>query len=93
MASSELLIQTYDHHGGVVMRCRRCWGLVIVETLAFPTACAKESQTARCVNCGWIEDPVMRTNRLANSDQRGIIPAVSRSRRSPGRRSGEMPVC
>jgi hypothetical protein len=74
------------------MRCQRCWGLVIVETPAFPAACAEEFLTARCLNCGWIEDPVMRANRLANSDQSGIIPAVARSPRLPGRRSAEMPT-
>jgi hypothetical protein len=47
---------------------------------------------SRCLNCGWIEDPVMRANRLANSDQSGIIPAVARSPRLPGRRSAEMPT-
>lgn len=55
------------------MRCRRCWGLVIVETSSFTYACTEESQTARCVNCGWIEDPVMRANRLAGSHQDDII--------------------
>lgn len=74
------------------MRCQRCWGLVVVETSWCPNACAEETQTARCVNCGWIEDPVMRANRLANSDQRNIVPIVSRSPRLPGRRSAEMPA-
>lgn len=55
------------------MRCRRCWGLVIAETSSFTYACTEESQTARCVNCGWIEDPVMRANRLAGSHQDDII--------------------
>ena len=59
------------------MRCRRCWGLVIVETLPFTEA----SQTVRCVNCGWVEDPVMRTNRLTSSDRDEIIPTVIQSRR------------
>ena len=55
------------------MRCRRCWGLVIVETSPFTDTCTEASQTARCVNCGWIEDPVMRANRLAGSHQDDII--------------------
>ncbi len=74
------------------MRCRRCWGLVIVETPAFPTVCAEEFLTARCVNCGWVEDPVMRANRRANSDGGGIIPDVARSRRLSESRSAEMPA-
>lgn len=75
------------------MRCRRCWGLVIVESSPCSDARAEDCLTVRCVNCGWIEDPVMRANRLANSDQRGIILTVSRSPRLPGRRSAEVPVC
>jgi hypothetical protein len=63
------------------MRCRRCWGLVIVETSPFTYVCTEALQTARCVNCGWIEDPVMRTNRLTSSRRDEIIPAVAQSRR------------
>lgn len=63
------------------MRCRRCWGLAIVETSPFTDACTEESQTTRCVNCGWIEDPVIRANRLASSGRDEIIPAVIQSRR------------
>jgi len=63
------------------MRCRRCWGLVIVETSPFTDECTEASQTVRCVNCGWVEDPVMRTNRLTSSGRDEIIPTVIQSRR------------
>lgn len=62
------------------MRCRRCWGLVIVETPPFTDECTEASQTVRCVNCGWVEDPVMRTNRLTSNRQDKIIPTVIQSR-------------
>ena len=61
------------------MRCPRCWGLVVVETSPFTDACTEASQAARCVNCGWIEDSVMRTNRLTSSDRDETTPAVIQS--------------
>jgi hypothetical protein len=62
------------------MRCQRCWGLVIVETPPFTDECTETSQTVRCVNCGWVEDPVMRTNRLTSNRRDKIIPTVIQSR-------------
>ena len=62
------------------MRCRRCLGFVIVETPPFTDECTEASRTVRCVNCGWVEDPVMRINRLASNRGDTIIPTVIQSR-------------
>ncbi len=47
------------------MACRRCGGFAVVETLWDGAAGAGHLQVpqTRCVNCGWIEDPVIRANR------------------------------
>ncbi len=48
------------------MLCTRCSGLVVVETFCDlrEEISRAEFQGSRCLNCGWIEDPVIRANRL-----------------------------
>lgn len=47
------------------MACRRCGGLVVVETVCDLCDLGEEAnRMSRCVNCGCIEDPVIRANRL-----------------------------
>lgn len=68
------------------MTCARCRGFVIIDgNFWLGEEYEPEAFLPRhCVNCGWMEDPVMRANRLAGSHQDGLIPAVARSRRLLG---------
>ena len=47
------------------MACVRCGGFVIIDRYARPgkEIDSREVPQAHCVNCGWIEDPVIRANR------------------------------
>jgi hypothetical protein len=47
------------------MTCVRCGGFVIIDRYAWPEneIDSREVPQTRCVNCGWIEDPVIRENR------------------------------
>ena len=47
------------------MTCVRCGGFVIIDRYAWPgeEIESREAPHAHCVNCGWIEDPVIRENR------------------------------
>lgn len=46
------------------MRCERCGGLVILEGFSGPREDASSMwSAARCINCGCIEDAVVRSNR------------------------------
>jgi len=47
------------------MTCVRCGGFVIIDRYAWPEneIDSQEVPQAHCVNCGWIEDPVIRDNR------------------------------
>ena len=47
------------------MTCVRCGGFVIIDRYAWPgkEIDSREVPQAHCVNCGWIEDPVIRENR------------------------------
>lgn len=47
------------------MTCVRCGGFVIIDGYAWPgeEIDSREVPQAHCVNCGWIEDPVIRANR------------------------------
>lgn len=47
------------------MRCRRCGGLVVVEQLydLQEEGSRMHCRGSRCVNCGCIDDPVIRANR------------------------------
>lgn len=48
------------------MRCKRCSGLMVVEPIydATGSPMSGEPQSARCLNCGNIEDDVICINRL-----------------------------
>jgi hypothetical protein len=47
------------------MVCRRCKGLLVYEYLGDLTAeTSCTSPATRCINCGYIEDSVVRANRL-----------------------------
>lgn len=47
------------------MTCVRCGGFVIIDRYAWPgkEIDSWEVPQAHCVNCGWVEDPVIRANR------------------------------
>jgi hypothetical protein len=48
------------------MACRRCGGLVVVEWFydLHEEASRMHCRGSRCVNCGCIDDPIIRANRL-----------------------------
>ena len=57
------------------MRCQRCRGLLVRETFGDLNVEINPLCTAtRCVNCGCIEDAVVRTNRFRNSVRTRVIP-------------------
>lgn len=52
------------------MICQRCRGLLvheILDELSFKTG--RLSTVTRCINCGCIEDAVVRANRVRRSDR------------------------
>jgi hypothetical protein len=54
------------------MSCTRCGGTVVMEGFSDEKSSNVEFQGARCLNCGHIDDPVIRANR--------VQPALQRSR-------------
>lgn len=52
------------------MTCHRCRGLLVNDQSAFITHYDLRAEsgftgsTLRCINCGYVEDPVVRANRL-----------------------------
>jgi len=54
----------------VSMTCHRCRGLLVNDQSAFITHYDLRAEsgfvgsTLRCINCGYVEDPVVRANRL-----------------------------
>ena len=57
------------------MLCHRCRGLLVRETfgdLREEAGCM--SPATRCINCGYIEDSVVRTNRLHPSGAKRVAP-------------------
>ena len=57
------------------MRCQRCRGLLVRETFGDLNVETNPLCTAtRCVNCGCIEDAVVRTNRFRHSVRARVIP-------------------
>jgi hypothetical protein len=47
------------------MRCHRCRGLLVYEILSdLREEAGCMNPTTRCINCGYIEDSVVRANRL-----------------------------
>jgi len=57
------------------MRCGRCSGLMVVESISNATGSgiSGEAQSTRCLNCGNMEDAVIFTNRL---EPRSISDAI-----------------
>jgi hypothetical protein len=58
------------------MSCLRCGGFAVVETMWDGEAGAGHlwvPQT-RCINCGWIEDPVIRANRRSPPTSNRLAP-------------------
>lgn len=57
------------------MRCQRCRGLLVRETVDDPNIETHSLYSAtRCINCGCIEDAVIRANRFHRSERTRVIP-------------------
>lgn len=57
------------------MRCQRCQGLLVCETFDDLNIETDFLYTAtRCINCGCIEDTVIRANRFHSSERTRVIP-------------------
>ena len=57
------------------MVCQRCRGLLVCETfddLSSGTDCLYRA--TRCINCGCIEDAVVRANRVRRSENMRVTP-------------------
>jgi hypothetical protein len=59
------------------MFCQRCRGLLVRETFddLREGPCCKGLAT-RCINCGYLEDSVMRTNRLCPPAVKRAVPRM-----------------
>lgn len=58
------------------MRCQRCRGLLVRETFEDLNIENNSLGTAtRCINCGCIEDAVVRANRFHRSARMRVIPS------------------
>ncbi len=64
------------------MSCQRCGGLMIVESCCYlmEAESHKEIGTTRCLNCGNIEDAIIRTNRIISRSPRHVGPHTVESR-------------
>ena len=57
------------------MRCQRCRGLLVCETFNDLIIETHSLYSAtRCINCGYIEDAVIRANRFHSSERTRVIP-------------------
>jgi hypothetical protein len=59
------------------MSCQRCRGLLVRETfgdLREGTGCM--GPATRCINCGYLEDSVMRANRLCPPAAKRAVPRM-----------------
>ena len=59
------------------MLCKRCRGLLVRETfgdLREGTGCM--GLATRCINCGYLEDSVMRANRLYPPAAKRAVPRI-----------------
>ena len=67
------------------MTCVRCGGFVIIDRYSWPgkEIESREAPQAHCVNCGWIEDPVIRANRKLMAMARLLHVNVRRVTRGP----------
>jgi hypothetical protein len=77
----------------VRMTCHRCRGLLVkdqsvVESLhGLSEVPGCRGPTMRCINCGYLEDPVVRANRLRPLVARQPAPALLDARESSRRKS------
>jgi hypothetical protein len=53
------------------MTCARCGGLMIIDGLLDESGFRIDGQAERCLNCGYLEDRVILSNR-ANSSTRAV---------------------
>jgi hypothetical protein len=57
------------------MRCQRCQGLLVSETFGGLNIEANALCLAtRCINCGCVEDVVVRSNRFCRSEKTREVP-------------------
>jgi hypothetical protein len=57
------------------MACQRCWGLLVCETFDDLNIETDSLYTVtRCINCGCIEDAVVRANRFRRSEKMRVSP-------------------
>jgi len=57
------------------MRCQRCQGLLVRETFGDLNVKTTPLRTAtRCINCGCIEDAVIRANRFRRAVRTRTVP-------------------
>jgi hypothetical protein len=57
------------------MVCQRCRGLLVRETFDdLRQEMARDCPATRCINCGCLEDPVMRANRLCFPPAKRAVP-------------------
>jgi hypothetical protein len=63
------------------MVCQRCRGLLVHETFGEQREEAGcMCQATRCINCGYIEDSVMRANRLRPPAAKRAVPRMRAGR-------------
>jgi hypothetical protein len=64
------------------MSCQRCKGLLIRETFGdLRERTVSMSPATRCINCGYIEDSVMRANRLCPPAAKRAVPRMIAGKR------------
>ena len=57
------------------MLCQRCRGLLVRETFdGLSQGAGNLCMTTRCINCGYIEDSVVRANRLHLPAAKRMVP-------------------
>lgn len=57
------------------MLCQRCRGLLVRETFGdLRTETGRMCSATRCINCGYIEDSVVRANRLRPPEAKRAVP-------------------
>ena len=56
------------------MSCQRCGGLAVSEAWYDLRAEASRLELTRCVNCGWVDDPVIRSNRQYPDSPKELAP-------------------
>lgn len=57
------------------MLCQRCRGLLVREIFGdLRTETARACPATRCINCGCVEDSVVRANRLRHPEAKRSVP-------------------